>query len=96
MSKQVAGNQPTVEDITGSLNGFDELAIEKKFGKELGSLNGTMTLRALVFVLERRNGKEDREAYNEAMRRTLIECRDTFASSSPAVPDDEEAAGGEG
>ena len=80
MSEQgiVEDRKPTVEEVTGRLNGFDEIAIEKHFGKDLGNLSGTMTLRALVFALARREGKDDREAFRGAMQKTLVECRDTF------------------
>ncbi len=96
MNEVVAVKLPKVEDVTGSLSGFDELAIEQKFGGDLGSLSGTMSLRALVFVLERRSGADDKTAYGAAMRKTLVECRDAFDHEDDEDDDEGEAAGGEG
>ncbi len=72
---------PTIEDVVGSLSGFDEVAIEQKFKGDLGSLNNTMTARALVFVLERRAGKDDKAAYGESMRLTLKDVNARFSGS---------------
>jgi hypothetical protein len=85
--------KPTVEDVTGSLTGFDELAIEKAFGHGIGDLGGTMTLRALVFTLERRTKVTDKDAYGAAMRKTLAEVRDTFADDDEDDKDDKDAEG---
>lgn len=90
MTTEQETKRPTVEDATGALNGFDEIAIEKAFGKDLGSLNGTMTLRALVFALERRGGANDKDAYGTAMRATLLECRDTFDHGDEKADEDAE------
>jgi hypothetical protein len=91
-TKDTATEKPTIEYVVGSLTGFDELAIEKAFGESFGDLGGSMSLRALVFVLERRTKITDKEAYGIAMRKTLAEVRDTFAPDEDDK-DDEDAEG---
>lgn len=71
------------EEIARSLTGFDEIAIEQSFGKPLDSLSDTMAGRALSFVMSRREGSNDKEAYGACMRATLGEITDAIASPEP-------------
>lgn len=70
------------EAMVSSLSGFDELAIAARFKAELGELSQTMMMRALAFVIYRRDGKDDAEAYGAAMRATLGEVKGLFAAGS--------------
>lgn len=82
----------TIEEMTESLTGFDELAIAKHFGMEwmaLGEAKPTSLSRALVFVHLRREGKKDGDAYQGAMSMTLREASEYFADAEDDVdPDD--------
>jgi len=60
-----------IEEMAGSLTGFDEIAIEQSFKRPLTELSETMQARALAFVLARRKGSTDTEAYGYCMRSTL-------------------------
>jgi hypothetical protein len=68
------------EEVAGSVTGFDEIAVERAFGRELTDLGeSTKSLRALAFVLARRRGLDDTAAYNEVMGQTLNQVMDLFA-----------------
>lgn len=74
--------KPTPQEVSESLTGFDEIAIKQKFGdtlKRLGDDDQTQFLRALVFVLRRRDDKSDAEAYHLAQSLTLGEVADEFS-----------------
>lgn len=84
-----ATNTMTARETLRSLNGFDEIAIEKAFGKELDDLSGRATLRALIFVVEKRNGVTDKDAKAIAMGIPIRELDDHFAKPVEEVDDDE-------
>lgn len=82
--------KPTPQEVAESLTGFDEIAIKQKFGsplKQLGDEDQTQFLRALVFVLRRRDEKKDAEAYHIAQSMTLGEVSAEFTN-----PTEEEQA----
>lgn len=86
--------RPSVEDAARSLTGFDELAIARAFGADLSALTGTMTTRAIVFVLQRRAGLDDAAAYKAAMTLSLGECEAQFAPVvDPSSPTEAELLG---
>jgi len=62
---------PTVEEMAESLTGFDELAIEARFGKSVTDLSPTISMRAMTFITNRRGGMNDKDAYRESMEPTL-------------------------
>jgi hypothetical protein len=67
------------EQIAGSCNGFDELAIERAFGRELTELGeSTRALRALLFVVRRRDGLSDPDAYRDVMGLSLSALMERF------------------
>jgi len=67
------------EQVAGSCTGFDEIAIERAFGRELTDLGeSTRALRALLFVVHRRDGMSDPDAYRSAMSLTLDELMGHF------------------
>lgn len=67
-----------VEEISESLNYFDEIAITKHFGQEWTDLSSTITLRALAFILERRNGLTDKDAFHKVTHMRLADVNDYF------------------
>lgn len=80
----------TASMVSESLTGFDEIAIKQHFGATIRGLtqdDPTQYLRALVFVLERRAGKKDPEAYHVAQSMSLIEVKDRL----PMAADDADA-----
>jgi hypothetical protein len=83
MSENTA-DLPTVEESAESLTGFDEIAIQRQFGKEVGDLSATMSTRALVFVKAlRENGSDATAAYHTAMGMSLKDVMGSFADRSP-------------
>lgn len=67
------------EQVAGSCTGFDELAIERAFGRELTDLGeSTRALRALLFVVRRRGGLSDTDAYRAVMNLSLDELMGHF------------------
>jgi hypothetical protein len=78
------------EVVVGSLTGFDEVAVQGKFRSDIADLTSTMTLRALAFVLLRRqDGMDDKSAYSRAMNMTLLEVKDMFAIGDEDAGDSE-------
>ena len=73
--------RPSVEEAVGSLTGFDEIAIARSFHNDFQSLTPTMTARALYFTLQRRAGRNDADAYNDAMTATILHVNDSFSDS---------------
>lgn len=71
----------SADEVFESLNGFDEIAIERAFG-EITSLKDRpmMFLRALLFIETRREGQKDAEAKQAAMNATMRELTDHFRS----------------
>jgi hypothetical protein len=76
--------KPSIEEVTRSLTGYDELAIQKHFKADWTALAETSPVavtRALVFVMERRRGLTDQDAYKAAMGLTIGECTARFADT---------------
>lgn len=82
--------QKSADEVFESLNGFDEIAIERAFG-EVTSLKDKpmMFLRALLFTEKRRDGQTDREAKQAAMDATMSDLMDYFR------PDEDDLETGE-
>lgn len=93
VAAEVRRLKPLVRDEVGALTGFDELAIEARFRGDFNSLNPTMTMRALVFVQLRREGRDDKGAYGEAMRLTLKEVNERFEKPEKPVEDEDDDEG---
>lgn len=68
------------EALLESLNGYEEIAIEKAFGFSLDNLedNAMRGIRALVFVLRRRDGLDHKAAHRAAMELTIGQLMDMF------------------
>lgn len=74
--------EQTATEFFETLNGFDEIAIAKHFGKppvELTDTDKMAFARALIFVAKRREGMKDGEAYKAAMETTIGEANGYFA-----------------
>jgi hypothetical protein len=76
----------TATDVALSLNGYDEVAIAKYFGADYTELQQRpiMLLRSLMFVVERRGGSKDVEAYKTAMQATGTEVNAYFPDDPTA------------
>lgn len=79
----------TAPEAMKSLNGFDEIAIEKAFGRDFDDLNGRATVRAVIFVLERRGGASDKDAKAHAMSIPLGELDQCFEETEDEVDERE-------
>jgi hypothetical protein len=77
--------RPRIEEMVGSLNGWDEIAIEQKFGKGLADLSATLTARACAFVLKRREGMNDLDAFRAVMDMTILAVNNMFETESEGV-----------
>lgn len=82
---------PTATEVTQSLTGFDEVVIKQKYGSpltRLGQEDPTQFLRALTFILLRREEKTDAEAFGLSQSMTLAEVSAKF-SPEPVEKDAE-------
>lgn len=84
---------PSVKDAMRSLTGFDEVAIATYFRKDLAEMGATMATRATLFVLKRRDGMADGEAFKFAMHLPLGQVDTMFRAEQP--PGQHAAAGGD-
>jgi hypothetical protein len=84
----------TANEVFESMTGYEELAIMNTFGAnpqevdEDGNtaLVGTLLGRSMVFILQRREGKSDADAYDAAMSLSTPDLLTYFAQ-----PGDEES-----
>lgn len=80
----------TAEEMSLSLTGFDEIAIEKHFeGFDIyadAERKPMKALRALVFVHRRREGDEDAEAKQAALDMPLGDVQDYFIEDEEITP----------
>jgi len=74
----------TANEVAGSLTGYDEIAITQAFGNPLEELSQLTVIRALLFVLRRREGMGDHAARAVAMHTTQQAAQDYLADE----PDD--------
>ena len=85
---------PKPDDVFNSLNGWEEIAIKKAFGHEISGndLSGTMRIRALFFVLRKREGDNDMTARQAAFDASLSLIQSRFdltdAEDKKAVGED--------
>jgi hypothetical protein len=89
----------TADDFFETLNGFDEIAIKKAFGKppiELSDDDKMAFGRSLIFVAERRAGKTDTEALKAARTYTFGEVTDYFADDVEPMPEEPVTEQGKG
>ena len=71
--------RPTLIEAFRSINGFDEIAVRQFFdGKDPAGLDGGAFARSIAFILLRRDGEDDRNAYNRVMALTTGALDDMF------------------
>lgn len=98
MSKSVL----TLEEITESLTGFDEIAIEKVTGHDLTAMQDTPVRMVRALVAIDLNRKADTgiaryaEDYKQAMGMTMREVMDYFATDEEVLVDEPETDSGKG
>ena len=91
----------TASEMVQSLTGFEELAIEKHMGVDPyadGQRKPMAVMRALVFVLRKREGASDADARQAAMGMPMGQLRDLFEDEQPEEldPENPETPAGEG
>lgn len=82
MSNENAKTDLTAGEVFDSLTGHDELEIAEQFGRTIAELTDrdpSMWGRALVFVIFRREGENDRDAFVKAMGLTMKQTTSFFA-----------------
>ncbi|WP_134739996.1 hypothetical protein [Nocardioides sp. 503] len=88
--------KPTVADLPymeflRTLDGYEELAIEQTFGRDIDSLGFGLQLRALVFVSRLRGKVEASAARREVMGMTVRQIFNEYPDlSDPADPKTDE------
>lgn len=96
----MAETELTLEEVSDSLTGFDEIAITQQFGRtvtDLAQHDPSMFGRAMVFVVKRRDGATDDDARNAAMAMTMKDYAVFFSDASEdesgkGVPSEEQPA----
>lgn len=90
----------TAEEVTESITGFDEIAVDKHFGGfDLytdAEAKPVVSLRALVFVHLRHNGMPDKDAHKTVMEMPLKAVHDYFEQDDEANPSDPDTESGKG
>lgn len=81
--------------LSKSINGFEQIAIRGVFRERLDQLaaDPVMFMRALLFVLAKRDGAGDGDAYRQVMTLPLDEVVERFKDVDPGDvdPEDEDA-----
>lgn len=69
-----------LEELAESLNGWEEIAVQKTFGFSIDDFEnqGTLGIRALAFVEIKREGNNDKAAHQAAMDLTLRQLIDRY------------------
>lgn len=69
-----------IQELGSSMSGFEEIAIMNHFKSDLNSLQhkGTLGLRAFAYLVHRRAGMRDRDAYRAAMEARADSLTDMF------------------
>ncbi len=78
--------KPTASEAIASFTGYDELAVERTFGKDIVALGETtLAMRAVAMILIKRDQQlDDTRAYRAAMSMRFAEVMDLF------TPEDDE------
>lgn len=77
----------TVLEAVRAMTGFDEVAVEEYFRREITDLGNTRMMRALLFTQKCHEGMPPDEAFKASMGATLGELETCFADG------DEESEG---
>lgn len=93
-------DQITASEMVQSLTGFEELAIERHMAVDPyadAERKPMAVMRALVFVLRKREGLKDADAREAAMSMPMGDLQNLFAEEEPELdPENPETAAGEG
>jgi len=96
MSEQESGEVRELidfEEVTRTINGFDEIAISGKFGMRFARMEDTTAARAVLFVHLRKVEKmDDGMAFREAMNLGLAELEARFKMGGSEVLTESEQA----
>ena len=86
-----------VSEIINSFTGWDEIAIEQLFRRSFARMGeSTLCLRAVDFVVRRRAGAADKDAYRSCMAMTYGELIERYQGDpEPTVDIDEDGPSGE-
>lgn len=82
MSKQ----KQTVLEALRAMTGFDEVAVEEYFRREITDLGNTRMMRALLFTQKCHEGMPTDEAFKASMGATLGELETCFADTEDDPP----------
>lgn len=82
-----------LEETLRSMNGFEEISVRKMFRCGISELDGTSAARAAIFVVTRRDGMGERDAFNFAMNLTIGGLEDRIAGGGAQEDPDEEGLG---
>jgi hypothetical protein len=74
-------------DLIGTFTGFDEIAIRRHFGEKFTALEDVLPVRAAQFVVLRRGGLSDRDAYRAAMEMPFSQVTVLFDTEETAEPE---------
>jgi hypothetical protein len=77
-----------LEETTESFNGYDEIAITQSFGTRLEDMGALMSMRAAVFIVLRRSGLRDIDAYKRVMETSMKGVQDHFTDFDDDDPGD--------
>lgn len=96
----MSAEKPTFREAVNSLNGFEEVAIEKRFSMDIyteGEERPARGMRAVLYVLFKREGDDDSAAYHKAMS-LRSEAMTEYFSAEPdeLMPDEPETEVGLG
>lgn len=90
-----APKQYDFEAIGRTINGFEEMAIERAFGKSFRHLgDGTLAARAILFVQWCREGVKDKDAYRNAMLLGIEELESMFSNPEPEADEEDDPKAG--
>lgn len=78
----------SLDELTDSLTGYDELAVEQAFGADIYDLGSIRQIRAGIFCHRRRQGDKHDEAKKFAMGLTVRAVLDYFPDpeAEPVMP----------
>lgn len=88
MAEDVADDLIDSEEVFRSMTGFEEIAVEQCFRRRVRSLaeDETMLMRAIMFVVRKREGMADPDAF----RSTMLDRLDDLTARFKKPADDDE------
>lgn len=72
----------SVQEARDLVTGFDEIAVEKQFGKHIDDMRGADILRSLIWLDSKRAGEDARAAYTSVMGLSQTGITDCFTDES--------------